>query len=158
MNRPAKTPRSKRSERNAQVLEWLSADQRGASVLETARQLMAAEALIVQALPVAMVRRIKVAQIDRQRMTISVPSAAHATRLRQIAPTLLKHMRDKGWNISEIVLRVYAGMPDTETKVTQRETRPLDAQALQAFASLRRNVRPGPLADALERLLRHHQS
>lgn len=158
MNRPAKISRPKRSERNAQVLEWLGTDQHGASVLETARQLMAAEALIVQALPVAMARRIKVAQIDRQRMTISVPGAAHAARLRQIAPTLLKHMQDKGWNINEIILRVYAGMPDTVTKTTERETRPLDAQALQAFATLRRNVRPGPLADALERLLKHHQS
>lgn len=157
MNRPAKISRPKRSERNAQVLEWLGTDQHGAGVLETARQLMAAEALIVQVLPVAMARHIKVAQIDRQRMTISVPGAAHAARLRQIAPTLLKHMRDKGWNINEIILRVYAGMPDTEAKKTQRETRPLDAQALQAFAALRRNVRPGPLADALERLLKHHR-
>lgn len=158
MNRPAKISRPKRSELNAQVLEWLGTDQHSAGVLETARQLMAAEALIVQALPVAMARRVKVAQIDRQRMTISVPGAAHAARLRQIAPTIVQHMRDKGWNINEIVLRVYAGMPDTETKATQRETRPLDAQALQAFAALRQNVRPGPLADALERLLRHHQS
>lgn len=118
---------------------------------------MAAEALIVQALPAAMARRIKVAQIDRQRMTISVPGAAHAARLRQVAPTLIAHLRDKGWNINEIILRVYAGMPDTGAKTTQRETRPLDAQALQAFVALRRNVRPGPLADALERLLRHHQ-
>ncbi|MBV6273579.1 DUF721 domain-containing protein [Alcaligenaceae bacterium CGII-47] len=157
MKRPAKTTRPKRSERNAQVLEWLGTDQHGASVLETARQLMAAEALIVEALPLAMARRIKVAQIDRQRITLSVPGAAHAARLRQVAPTILKHMRDKGWNVNEIILRVYAGMPDTETKIAQRETLPLNAQALQAFAALRENIQPGPLADALERLLRHHR-
>src|SRR5690554_4242102 len=102
MNRRVHSPRAKRSERNAQVLEWLGTDQHSAGVLETARQLLAAEALIVQALPVAMARRIKVAQIDRQRLTLSVPGAAHAARLRQIAPTLLQHMRDNGWDIKEI--------------------------------------------------------
>jgi hypothetical protein len=158
MNRRVRSSPPKRSERNAQILEWLGTDQHSAGVLETARQLLAAEALIVQALPVALARRIKVAQIDRQRMTLSVPGAAHAARLRHMTPTLLQHMRDHGWNVNEIILRVYAGIPENAIKTAPRDVRALDAGALQAFGALRRNVRPGPLADALERLLRHHRA
>lgn len=158
MNRPGIAKRPSRSERNAQVLEWLGSDQNGAGVLATARYLLAAEALIADALPAALGRRVKVARIDGQRMTLSVPGAAHAARLRQSAPSLIRHLGEHGWTINEIVVRVNAGMPDTQTKTTLRETRPLDAQALQAFATLEKNLEPGPLADAIGRLLKHHQA
>lgn len=157
MNRLRSHSRPPRSGQNAQVLEWLGTDQKSSDVLATARQLLAAEALILDVLPAAMARRVKVARIDRQRLTLSVPGAAHAARLRQSAPTLIEHLGKHGWTVNEIVVRVNAGLPDTRAQTTLRETRPLDAQALQAFAALEKNVRPGPLAEAISRLLKHHR-
>ncbi len=38
------------------------------------------------------------------------------------------------------------------------ERTPLDERALGAFETLHGNLRPGPLADAIKRLLAHHRS
>ena len=158
MSRARKPSHPPGTGQNAQGLDWLGTDQRGSDVLATARNLLAAEALILEALPPALARRVKVARIDRQRLTLSVPGAAHAARLRQSAPTLIEDLGRHGWTISEIVVRVNAGMPDIRAKTTLRETRPLDARALQAFAVLEKNVQPGPLAEAISRLLKHHRT
>src|SRR3546814_20843816 len=103
MNRRRIPLRPPRSERNAQVLDWLGSDQNGAGVLETARYLLAAEALIAEALPGALGRRVKVARIAGQRMTLSGHGAAHAARLRQRAPTLLQPQVERAWPVTEIV-------------------------------------------------------
>jgi hypothetical protein len=43
------------------------------------------------------------------------------------------------------------------SKKPEKEARALDKQDLQAFEELNKNLRPGPLADAVARLLAHHQ-
>lgn len=139
------------------ALDWLAGDQRGAGILDTARRLMEAEALLAQVLPPGLARRCKAAQIDRRRLTVSVPSPAHAARLRQLAPTVTARLRAAGWLVEDIVVRIDAGLGRPAAERPPRQTEGLGEGALDAFEALRRSLRPGPLADAVGRLLRRHR-
>ena len=59
---------------------------------------------------------------------------------------------------AERVTCVQAGMPRPGSRAAHppKLAQPLGAQALDAFDELGKAVRPGPLADAIARLLAHH--
>ncbi|HWL29024.1 MAG TPA: DciA family protein [Burkholderiaceae bacterium] len=136
---------------------WLGSDARGAQVLTVARNLLDVEQAIKAALPPALADVCKAARIERQQLTLAVPSAAYASKLRQLAPSLGRLLADGGWNLSEIIVKVQAGLMKTRTKTAPRQVTPLNESALRAFDELHRNIRPGPLADAISRLLKHHR-
>lgn len=139
------------------AVNWLSDDQHGAQVLTTARELIAVEQAAIQILPPALAEVCKVARIERQQITLAVPAAAYAAKLRQLAPRIIQRLNSSGWNLNQIVVKVQAGLGKTQTKTAPREVTPLDDAALKAFETLYSELRPGPLADAVQRLLRHHQ-
>ena len=124
--------------------------------MATAQALLDAEGIIRKALPPVLAHSCRVANIDRQCLTLAVPAAAHATRLRQLTPTLLRALASRGWNLNQIDIRVQAGLLAQARKAPPRETLPLDRNALNCFQELQKNVTPGPLADAIARLLTHH--
>jgi hypothetical protein len=72
-------------------------------------------------------------------LTLAVPSAAHAAKLRQLLPTVTRQMNAAGWNISEALVHVQAHL---FASVTEK---------------LHDSLPQGPLAQAIERLLRHHR-
>jgi hypothetical protein len=86
-----------------------------------------------------------------------VSSAAFAAKFRQLAPRVTAHMQQAGWNIAEIKLKVQGGLGLPEVVKPPREARTLDETDLKAFEVLRTALRPGPLADAVAKLLKHHQ-
>ncbi|NYT65566.1 DUF721 domain-containing protein [Alcaligenaceae bacterium] len=140
------------------ALSWLDEDQHGSQVLATARHLLAVEQAIQRVLPTPLDLGCKVARIDRQQITLAVPSAAYASKLRQLGPRILANLKDNGWNLTEISVRVQGGLHKTQTKVTQRQVVPLDDQALAAFDTLRLSLEPGPLSDAISKLLSRHRN
>ena len=140
----------------ALALKWLSLDEAGASVMATAQALLQAEQVIRKALPPVLAHTCRVANLDRQCITLAVPAAAHATRLRQLTPTLLRALVAKGWNLNRVEIRVQAGLMAQAGIKPPREVQPLGREALNSFQALRQNVAPGPLADAIARLLTHH--
>lgn len=156
MSRPG-TRRSHDARPATLALGWLGGDQHGAQVLEMARRLLAVEQAAKDALPPALALACKVARIDRQQITLAVPSAAYAARLRQLAPSVAQTLVDGGWNLTEIKVKVQAGLLQNQTKRSGKEVVPLDNAALNAFDELRGNLRPGPLAEAVQRLLERHR-
>ena len=96
-------------------------------------------------------------RLEAHALTLMVSSAAFAAKFRQIAPRVTTHLQSSGWNVNEIKLRVQGGLGLPDTKRPEKEARALDQQDLQAFEELNKNLRPGPLADAVARLLAHHQ-
>src|SRR5690625_1607748 len=68
------------------ALDWVSNDVRGASILATAKNLLAAEQAARDVLPPAMAHVCRVARIENKRLTLAVPSAAYASKLRQLVP------------------------------------------------------------------------
>ena len=86
-----------------------------------------------------------------------VTSAAFAAKFRQLAPRVTAHVQAAGWNLLEIKLRVQGGLGIPAAVQPPREARALDQQDLKTFEALNQQLRPGPLADAVARLLAHHQ-
>ena len=109
-------------------------------------------------LPPALAQVCRVARLDRQQMTLAVPSAAHSAKLRQLAPRIIERLAEGGWNVNEIHVKVQAGLLQGTTKTSRQKTvAPLDGHALDAFEKLGNELAPGPLADAVKRLLAHHR-
>lgn len=146
-----------RSQPAASALNWLALDDTGASIMATAQALMEAERVVRKALPPVLAHSCRVANIDRQCVTLAVPGAAHATRMRQLTPTLLRALNQHGWNLNQIEIRVQAGLLAPAAKPPPREVQPLGRKALDCFEELQNTVRPGPLADAISRLLANHR-
>src|SRR3546814_20096574 len=78
------------------AVNWLSDDQHGAQVLTTARELIAVEQAAIQILPPALAEVCKVARIERQQVTLAVPDAAYAAKLRQLATRILQRLNSSG--------------------------------------------------------------
>ncbi|MCD0501845.1 flagellar hook-length control protein FliK [Bordetella petrii] len=161
MNRPAshrsRSSASRRGENTA--LGWLGHDARGAGVLATARTHLQIQRAVAAVLPPALGAVCVVAKLESQRLQLAVPGAAHAAKLRQLAPRIAQALNAQGWNLNEIAVRVQAGMPKPGAKAPRppKEAQPLGDSALGAFETLQENLRPGPLADAVARLLAHHK-
>ncbi|MYN14940.1 DUF721 domain-containing protein [Pusillimonas sp. TS35] len=158
MRKPTAIRKQDRTRGAALAANWLEDDQQSADVWATARAMLAIQEAAREVLPGPLADACQVARMERQRITLAVPSAAYAAKLRQLAPRIAHLLAGKGWNIQEITVKVHAGLPRQRTEsATQRDVVPLGENALQAFDDLRHSVRPGPLADAIERLLAHHR-
>ncbi|MGB3741851.1 MAG: DciA family protein [Castellaniella sp.] len=141
----------------APALSWLQANPQGAHLLQTAHTLMALQSALRATLPLALQRRAQVARIEGQQLTVLVPGPAYAARLRQLTHQVASQLQQQGWPVETIVVRIDAAMGQAGTQKPLRETRPLDEQALHCFETLAKDLSPGPLSDAVSRLLRHHR-
>jgi len=96
----------------------------------------------------------RILQLREGQLHIAVPNAALATRLRQMLPKLQAGLRDKGWSVEGI--RVKVQMMSGENRVPERPAAQaiLPSQAVQAFAELAQSLEASPLRDALQSLVR----
>ena len=113
--------------KGSHLLGWLGHDAQTASVLATAQRYLKLRAVVSEALPPTMRDSFEVLKIEQDTLTLMASNAAFAAKFRQIAPRVVAHAQAAGWN------------------------------DLQTFEDLNRQLRPGPLADAVARLLAHHQ-
>ncbi len=139
------------------ALDWLAHHPQGARMLQTARELLAIQSALAAVLPPALARHMRVARVDGPQITVVVPGPAHAARLRQLTAGAAEHLNTAGWPIHRILIRIDAAMGRGATQTAIREAEPLGEAALRSFEALGREVAPGPLADAIGRLLRHHR-
>ena len=98
----------------------------------------------------------RVALIENARLVLSVPSAAHAAKLRQLAPTITRKMNEQGWHLADITVKIQASSLQKATQRPQKTVNPLGTAGVEAFAQLQPTIHPGPLADAVARLLKRH--
>lgn len=157
-----KAPRRSRTAappRDKTLLGWLGQDVRSAGVLATAHRHIQIRQVVSSVLPPALGAVCEIAKADQQTLVLAVPSAAHAAKLRQMAPSIVRALSARGWNVNEITVRVQAGLLEGRTQTPHSiETKPLDQTALDAFQRLHDELRPGPLADAVSRLLNRHRA
>ena len=143
--------------KGAHLIGWLGHDAQAASVLATAQLHLKLRAAVEQALPDTMRGAFEVLKIEQSTLTLMVSSAAFAAKFRQLAPRVITHIQAAGWNLLDIKLRVQGGLGIPVAAQPPREARTLDQQDLKTFEALTHQLRPGPLADAVARLLAHHQ-
>lgn len=155
---PIRRSRSSGQSGSTHLIGWLGHDSQSANVLATAQMHLNMRGAVVSVLPANMRSAFEVIKLDNQVLTLMVSSAAFAAKFRQLAPRVTAHMQKAGWNIAEIKLKVQGGLGLPEILKPPREARTLDHTDLKAFEDLRSALRPGPLADAVAKLLKHHQS
>ncbi len=156
-NIPTRRSRSSAKSGSSHLIGWLGNDTQAASVLATAQLHLKIRAAVSAALPLPMRGAFDVVKIENNSLTLTVSSAAFAAKFRQLSPRVTAHVQSLGWNLTEIKLRVQGGIGLPPVVKPPREARTLDEQDLKAFEALNQQLRPGPLADAVSKLLRHHQ-
>ncbi|MAL00738.1 MAG: flagellar hook-length control protein FliK [Alcaligenaceae bacterium] len=150
---------SKENKQSLSAIDWLGQSRQSADVLATARRMIEMEHIISQALPGNLAMACRVARVDHQDLTLAVPSAAHAAKLRQLAPRIVQRLGQHGWNINQLQVKVQAGLNQYATNLSRKkEVNPLDEQALTSFEELYSNTPPGPLAESLKRLIERHRA
>lgn len=154
---PIRRTRSHAKSGSSHLIGWLGNDTQSASVLATAQLHLKIRAAVSTALPTPMRNAFDVVKIESNTLTLTVSSAAFAAKFRQLSPRVTAHIQAQGWNLTEIKLRVQGGIGLAPVVKPLREARLLDEKDLKAFEVLNQQLRPGPLADAVAKLLRHHQ-
>jgi hypothetical protein len=95
-----------------------------------------------------------VLQIADEELQIAVPNAALATRVKQMLPKLHAGLREKGWQIAGIKLKIRVIAPPLPPPPRELE---LPGSALASFAALNQNLekhpRNGGLKEAIDNLL-----
>ncbi|MFA5664222.1 DciA family protein [Castellaniella sp.] len=155
MSRPAPSRRARASA--TQPLQWLAHHPQAASLLHVARELLALENDMMPVLPRTLGRHVRVASLEGGMLALRASGPAQAARLRQITPAIVRQLQSREWPVTDIMIRIDASMGAGVAQKARRETRPLDGQALGLFEALQEKVSPGPLSEAIARLLAHHR-
>ncbi len=130
---------------------WLDRDP---SLRELARRiddLVALQHALQRACPKA---PLTVTRLNDGTVTVEVPGAAWATRLRQIEPTLVAALAAEGLRVERLKIRPRRQLPSVARRTAPKA--PVPVQALAALDALAGEVPESPLKHALANLLRHH--
>jgi hypothetical protein len=151
---PARRPEQRAATKGA--LDFLHSNERLAALLPTLSQLASLQSDCERQLP-TLFASCRVLQLRDGALQVAVPNAALATRLKQVLPKLQDGLRQKGWPVEAVKLKVQL-MP----AVPQPPQRPvrhkaLSSEAAGAFAELEQTLEDSPrnagLRDALKALL-----
>lgn len=144
-------------EHNRQALQWVDNDGRGASVLFTAQRLIALEQSLRQILPANLRQGFAVADLSGEELTLMTYNTAFAAKIRQFQPRFIEQLNANGWPVTAIRIRVSAEPRPKHGTKPERLARTLDKDDLEHFDQLAQTLRPGPLADSVNKLLAHHR-
>lgn len=141
-------------------MSWLNQSSRGASLLVTAGHLLQLQQHLSAALPAPLDTSCQIIKWQDDTVTLSVPTPAHSAKIRQVLPRLVATLKHHGWHINQIRVRVMAApvLPRPPAPLAPEQRPVIDAEGVAAFTELRQNVPPGPLADALTRLIQRRAS
>ena len=127
---------------DAQIGAWHERMERESRLTATVRRL----------LPRALADRVRVAEAEPPTLTLAVPAGAVAAVVRQRSPDLLASLRREGFDFTQFVVRVQVGTGvPSYMKPHKNQPHRVNPAPLRQLAS---ELPPGPLRDAVQRLLR----
>lgn len=140
---------------SATSLSDLLASQLPGGLAARARALLNTQAALDRALPAAIAGHVRVMQLENGVLSLACDSGAVASRLRNQTDALLAKLGKLG--IAATSLRVSVNPELLPRYVHPVEKTGLPASALTGLSHLNAVIEEGPLKDALDKLLRHHQ-
>jgi hypothetical protein len=140
-----------------QAMQWMDYDHNTASVLMTAKRLLAIESVISSGLPSGLSKGFCASELRGSEVTLTANNTAFASKLRQLQPRMLEQLNQAGWNVTDIKIRVTAQAPMPTQKSPPKQARALESSDLKHFETLAGGLRPGPLADAVSKLIKRHK-
>lgn len=145
--------------RNASVpiIDYLQRQGGAPTLLPTAQRMLELRQDVLALLPATLGESCEVSESDGA-VSLRVASAGVAAKLRQTLPRVERGLIERGWQVSAIRIRVQPRtIDDAPVTVTPRNGPDMPADAIEAFASLGREVPDSPLKDAIERLVRRRR-
>jgi Dna[CI] antecedent DciA-like protein len=127
---------------DAALAEWLARHESEEALTNIIRKL----------LPRPLAARVRVADCKRDPLELTADAGAIAAIVRQRSGELLAALKRGGWQFTGIRVRVQVSTGPVA--VPKRQFNPVDRASLQPLGRLARELPPGPLRDAVERLLR----
>ena len=140
---------------SASSLSDLLASQLPSGLAVRARALLNTQAALERALPAAIAGHVRVMQLENGVLSLACDSGAIASRLRHQTDALIARLGKHG--IAATSLRVSVNPELLPRYVHPVEKAGLPATALAGLSHLNSTIEDGPLKDALDKLLRHHQ-
>ena len=149
--------------------DWLTKAGPVSALMQTARQLASLEAEVLSLLPPGMRAGIAVAGVKtdtrgpqaEQTLLLLAAHGAAAARVRQVVPTLLSRLQQRGSQVTAIRVRVQpeVGRADWDVGPVERKPRTanIPSNGLQSMDALARSLPESPLKDALQSLLSRHR-
>jgi hypothetical protein len=98
-----------------------------------------------------------VAELSGEDLTLMTYNTAFAAKIRQFQPRFIEQLKADGWPVTTIRIRVSAEPRTKHATKPERLARTLDKGDLDHFDQLAQSLRPGPLADSVNKLLAHHR-
>ena len=144
--RPGQAPKTR------EVFEFLQSSDKLAALLPAARRVGQLQADCEQLLP-TLFASCRALQVREGQLQVAVPNAALATRLRQVLPKLQEGLREKGWAVEGIKLKVPPMPAEPQRPVQKLATHELPRNAVNSFAELASTMEASPLRDALQALV-----
>jgi hypothetical protein len=138
---------------SAQLLGWLGKENMSASVLMTAQRLLSLQESLAQQLPPALQKNFVVLKWGEGELKLGTLGSAQAAKLRQFAPRMQHLMTELGHKIDAVTIKVLAEPPVPAAARLVKEARPIDRRDLDHFVLLADSLEPGPLADAVAKLI-----
>lgn len=102
-----------------------------------------------------------VREATRQGLVWLARSPAQAARLRNLTSGLSEFLAVRGWQFSGVTVRLQPDKNPTRASVQKPEVRgkpALSDERLRQWETLANGLEEGPLRDAIEALVRHHES
>jgi hypothetical protein len=120
-----------------------------------ARVLLNTQVALDRALPAALAGHVRVMQLESSVLSVACDSGAVASRLRQLADTLVVSLVKRGIAVASVRVSVN---PELMARYAHPvEKTGLPPAALDGLAHLNAEIEEGPLKEALNRLLKHHR-
>jgi hypothetical protein len=118
-----------------------------------AQRLLQFQHSLEAALPAALAPHVRVANFRLGKLFIHATNGAVAAKVRQLGPRVASELSNKGVKITQIEVRVQAGIPESPKKNHERPALP-GLQQKQGLTALARKLpKDSPLKAALDRLL-----
>lgn len=153
-NPPNFTPARRPSQRQAakEAFEFLQGSDKLAGLLPAARRVGQLQAECERLLP-TLFASCRALQIREGQLQVAVPNAALATRLRQVLPKLQQGLREQGWPVEGIRLKVQLLPSEPERPMRKVEAHDLPPTAVDSFAQLAESLGGDPRNTALQQAL-----
>ena len=97
------------------------------------------------------------AELSGEELTLITYNTAFAAKIRQFQPRFIEQLNANGWPVTAIRIRVSAEPRPKHGTKPERLARTLDKDDLEHFDQLAQTLRPGPLAESVNKLLAHHR-
>lgn len=147
---PFRRPEARADAREA--MDFLQATEKLGALLPTASRLAQLQQACARLQP-QVFAACHIVNLDQGLLQIAVPNAALATRLRQQLPRLATGLRENGWPVEDIRLKVQV-MPERLPAPPAPKKRELPLSALASFSELENRLDGDPRNESLRGALR----